>query len=331
MTQLIEADEALDKLNDTRNRLLAEIKKGVIGQDAVIEQLLITLLARGHCLLTGIPGLGKTLLVKTLANCLTLGFKRIQFTPDLMPADVVGSEVVDEDPATGKRSFRFAPGPIFSQVVLADEINRTPPKTQAALLEAMEERQVTVAGQTRALESPFFVLATQNPIELEGTYPLPEAQLDRFLLNPVIEYLAESDEIKMVGQTTGSNLSSPEPVLSGPEIEVLQDLTRQMPAPENVVSYAVRLVSASRPSSEHCDEWASARIKWGSGSRGSQALVLAAKARAILNGRPNASVEDIQSLAVSALRHRILPSFLAESEGTGVDEIIAHMLEKVSA
>jgi len=322
---------ALDKLSETRDRLLGEIKKGVVGQDEVIEQLLITLLARGHCLLTGIPGLGKTLLVKTLANCLTLGFKRIQFTPDLMPADVVGSEVVDEDPATGKRSFRFSPGPIFSQVVLADEINRTPPKTQAALLEAMEERQVTVAGQTRALESPFFVLATQNPIELEGTYPLPEAQLDRFLLNPVIEYLSEQDEIRMVGETTGDSRSLPEAVLTGPEIEVLQNLTRQVPAPENVVSYAVRLVSASRPGSESCDEWTSARTKWGAGSRGSQALVLAAKAKALLDGRTNASCEDIKKLAIPALRHRILPSFLAESEGVGADEVIAHLLDKVPA
>ncbi len=331
MTTETTAEQALDKLSETRDRLLGEIKKGVVGQDEVIEQLLITLLARGHCLLTGIPGLGKTLLVKTLANCLTLGFKRIQFTPDLMPADVVGSEVVDEDPATGKRSFRFSPGPIFSQVVLADEINRTPPKTQAALLEAMEERQVTVAGQTRALESPFFVLATQNPIELEGTYPLPEAQLDRFLLNPVIEYLSEQDEIRMVGETTGDSRSLPEAVLSGPEIEVLQNLTRQVPAPENVVSYAVRLVSASRPGSESCDEWTSARTKWGAGSRGSQALVLAAKAKALLDGRTNASCEDIKKLAIPSLRHRILPSFLAESEGVGADEIIAHLLDKVSA
>jgi len=331
MTTETTAEQALDKLSETRDRLLGEIKKGVVGQDEVIEQLLITLLARGHCLLTGIPGLGKTLLVKTLANCLTLGFKRIQFTPDLMPADVVGSEVVDEDPATGKRSFRFSPGPIFSQVVLADEINRTPPKTQAALLEAMEERQVTVAGQTRALESPFFVLATQNPIELEGTYPLPEAQLDRFLLNPVIEYLSEQDEIRMVGETTGDSRSLPEAVLTGPEIEVLQNLTRQIPAPENVVSYAVRLVSASRPGSESCDEWTSARTKWGAGSRGSQALVLAAKAKALLDGRTNASCEDIKKLAIPALRHRILPSFLAESEGVGADEVIAHLLDKVPA
>mgnify|MGYP006431177853 FL=1 len=330
MTTDTAAQEALDKLSETRERLLAEIRKAVVGQDEVIEQLLISLLARGHCLLTGIPGLGKTLLVKTVANCLTLGFKRIQFTPDLMPADVVGSEVVDEDASSDKLSFRFVPGPIFSQVVLADEINRTPPKTQAALLEAMEERQVTVAGETRSLESPFFVLATQNPIELEGTYPLPEAQLDRFLLNPVIQYLPEADEIRMVGDTTGSERPLPEAVLSGADIETLQYLTRQVPAPESVVSFAVRLVSASRPGEAGCDPWIAERIKWGAGSRGSQALVLSAKARALLNGRPNASREDIRAMAKSALRHRILPSFLAESEGLSSDDLIDRLLDQVS-
>ena len=330
MTTDTVAEEALDKLPETRDRLLAEIRKAVIGQDGVIDELLITLLARGHCLLTGIPGLGKTLLVKTLANCLSLGFKRIQFTPDLMPADVLGSEVVDEDPSGGKLSFRFVPGPIFSQVVLADEINRTPPKTQAALLEAMEERQVTVAGETRPLESPFFVLATQNPIELEGTYPLPEAQLDRFLLNPVIQYLPQADEIRMVGDTTGEDRPQPQSVLSGLEIQTLQALTRQVPAPESVVAYAVRLVSASRPEVEGCDPWLASRIKWGAGSRGSQALVLAAKARALLDGRPNASREDVKVLAKSALRHRILPSFLAESEGLSSDDLIGRLLDQAS-
>ena len=326
-----EAQDALGRLNETRDRLMVEIRKGIIGQDQVIEQLLITLLARGHCLLTGIPGLGKTLLVKTLAKCLSLGFKRIQFTPDLMPADVVGSEVVDEDPATGKKSFRFSPGPIFSNVVLADEINRTPPKTQASLLEAMEERQVTVSGETRPLESPFFVLATQNPIELEGTYPLPEAQLDRFLLNPVIDYLSMEDEIKMVGETTGVTREDTEPVLSGENIMQLQNLTREIPASESVVSYAVELSSASRPKSPSCDEWTQKRVKWGAGSRASQALILASKAKALLDGRPNASKEDVKTMAKSALRHRILPSFYAESEGLGSDEIVDHLLETVSS
>ena len=331
MTNEEEAQDALGRLNETRDHLMREIRKGIIGQNEVIEQLLITLLARGHCLLTGIPGLGKTLLVKTLAKCLSLGFKRIQFTPDLMPADVVGSEVVDEDPATGKKSVRFSAGPIFSNVVLADEINRTPPKTQASLLEAMEERQVTVSGETRPLDAPFFVLATQNPIELEGTYPLPEAQLDRFLLNPVIDYLSVEDEIKMVGETTGIQGEQSQAVLTGDDILQLQDLTRQVPAPETVVSYAVAIASASRPKSETCDEWTQKRVKWGAGSRGSQALILASKARALLDGRPNASREDVKAMAKSGLRHRILPSFFAESEGLSSDDIIDHLLENTAA
>lgn len=331
MTESEQAEDALARLNETRDRLLVEIHKGIIGQDEVIEQLLITLLARGHCLLTGIPGLGKTLLVKTLSKCLSLGFKRIQFTPDLMPADVVGSEVVDEDPGTGKRTFRFAPGPIFTNVVLADEINRTPPKTQAALLEAMEERQVTVAGQTRPLDAPFLVLATQNPIELEGTYPLPEAQLDRFLLNPVIQYLSTEDEIKMVSETTGTDREEAQPVLETEDILTLQSLVRQVPAPENVVAYAVALATATRPQAESCDEWTSKRVKWGAGSRGAQALILAAKARALLDGRANASRDDVKAMANPALRHRVLPSFFAESEGLGSDEIVEHLLETVSS
>jgi MoxR-like ATPase len=236
---------------------------------------------------------------------------------------------VDEDPATGKRSFRFSAGPIFANVVLADEINRTPPKTQAALLEAMEERQVTVSGETRPLPPPFLVLATQNPIELEGTYPLPEAQLDRFLLNPVIQYLSTEDEIKMVSETTGVDREQPQPVLEAEDILTLQSLVRQVPVSANVVSYAVGLVSASRPVSADCNEWTAKRVKWGAGSRGAQALILAAKARALLAGRANASREDVKSMAKSCLRHRILPSFFADSEGLGSDEIIDHLLESV--
>lgn len=323
-------EDALGRLNETRDRLMAEIRKGITGQEEVIEQLIVSMLARGHCLLTGIPGLGKTLLVKTLSRCLTLEFKRIQFTPDLMPADVLGSEVVDEDPASGRKSFRFAAGPIFSNVVLADEINRTPPKTQAALLEAMEEGQVTVAGQTRRLDSPFFVLATQNPIELEGTYPLPEAQLDRFLLNPVIRYLSMEDEIRMVGETTGTARPEPDAVLSGEDLLVFQELTRQLPAPETVIAYAVALSSASRPQSETCDEWTRKRVRWGAGSRGAQALILASKAKALLAGRPNVSREDVKAMAPSALRHRILPSFFADSEGLDSDDVIAHLIESVN-
>ena len=330
MTNSVNDEVTLENLPLIHEKLLQEIRKGIVGQDQVIEQLLVTLLAKGHCLLTGIPGLGKTLLVKTLSKCLSLDFKRIQFTPDLMPADVVGTEVVDEDPNTGKRNFRFSPGPIFTNIVLADEINRTPPKTQAALLEAMEERQVTVSGETRLLDAPFFVLATQNPIELEGTYPLPEAQLDRLLLNPVIDYLSVDDEIKMVGETTGKDRDTPQSVLAANDILSLQKLTREVPAPENVVSYAVRLAASTRPNSEHSDDWTDKRVKWGAGSRGAQALILAGKARALLDGRPNVSCEDVKNVAKSALRHRVLPSFFAESEGLKSDDIIAHILEEVS-
>ena len=291
------AETALKRLKETHQRLLDEIHKVIVGQDGVIEQLLVSLLARGHCLLTGIPGLGKTLLVKTVANALDLSFKRIQFTPDLMPADVVGSEIMDEDPETGKKAFRFSLGPIFANVVLADEINRTPPKTQASLLEAMEERQVTVSGTTRPLEQPFFVLATQNPIELEGTYSLPEAQLDRFLLNPVIDYLPIDEEIRMVSDTTGTPKEGAEVILNGDDIQILQALTRELPASKNVVSYAVRLAAASRPTLADTDEWVKKRVKWGAGSRGSQALILAGKARALLAERPNVSCEDVRVMA----------------------------------
>ena len=330
MTDSSTAEAALKRLKKTHTGLLAEIHKAIVGQEEVIEQLLVTLLARGHCLLTGIPGLGKTLLVKTVSKALDLSFKRIQFTPDLMPADVVGSEVVDEDPDTGKRAFRFSAGPIFANVVLADEINRTPPKTQAALLEAMEERQVTVSGETRQLEQPFFVLATQNPIELEGTYPLPEAQLDRFLLNPIIDFLSQEDEIRMVSDTTGTPTEEVSVVLDGDDIQTLQGLTRELPASENVVSYAVRLTSASRPSLPDSDEWIRKHVKWGAGSRAAQALILTGKAKALLDERPNVSCEDVREMAKPALRHRILPSFLAESEGITSDDVIDRLLDQVS-
>ncbi len=322
-------EDPFEKVAQTKELLLAELKKVIVGQDQVIEQLMVTLLARGHCLLTGIPGLGKTLLVKTLAEALDLSFKRIQFTPDLMPADVIGSEVVDEDVSSGKRSFRFVQGPIFANVVLADEINRTPPKTQAALLEAMEERQVTAAGQTYSLDQPSFVLATQNPIELEGTYPLPEAQLDRFLLNPVINFLSLDDEIKMVAETTGAAKAPPQAVLDGAGILDLQEITRDMPVSEHVVSYAVRLATASRPGAEGSDEWIEKRVKWGAGSRASQALILSGKALALLDGRPTVACEDIKAMAKPALRHRILPSFFSDSEGTDSDDIVDYLLEEV--
>ena len=321
--------EILSNIQNARQRISAELKKVIIGQETIVEQMIIGLMARGHALLTGVPGLGKTLLVKSIAQTFSLSFKRIQFTPDLMPADILGTEVVEEDKTTGKRLFRFVHGPVFANIVLADEINRTPPKTQAALLEAMEERQVTAAGQTFPLEPPFFVLATQNPIELEGTYPLPEAQLDRFLLNVVMDYLPQADEIRMVTETTAVQEASPQPVFSPEEIIDIQNWVRQVPVSEHVVSYAVRLVGASRPSGDDAPDFVRDQVKWGAGSRASQALILAGKARALLNGRYTVAVEDVQALAIPVLRHRMIPNFHAEAEGITADSLIGRLLETV--
>ncbi len=324
------ADEALvERVAAVRERLLGQIRQRVVGQGAVVELLMVALLARGHVLLTGLPGLGKTLLVRTMAESLSLQFKRIQFTPDLMPSDILGTEVVEEDRATGRRSFRYVPGPIFTQVLLADEINRTPPKTQAALLEAMEEGQVTTAGDTHRLPTPFFVLATQNPLELEGTYPLPEAQLDRFLFNVTMGYLSHADEVAMVAGTTDGSRRALESVLSGEEVLALQGLVRQVPVAMTVVDYAVRLASASRPQSPLVAPVARERVQWGAGSRAAQALVLGAKARALLNGHPNAAIDDVRALALPVLRHRIIPNFQAEADGVGPDAIITRLLDEV--
>jgi MoxR-like ATPase len=321
--------EILTNIKNARERISTELSKVIIGQETIIEQMIIGLMARGHALLTGVPGLGKTLLVKSIAETFSLSFKRIQFTPDLMPADILGTEVVEEDKTTGKRLFRFVQGPIFANIVLADEINRTPPKTQAALLEAMEERQVTAAGQTFLLEPPFFVLATQNPIELEGTYPLPEAQLDRFLLNVVMNYLPQADEIRMVTETTAIQKEKPQKVFTPEEILDIQNWVRQVPVSEHVVSYAVRLVSATRPVGEGSPDFIKDQVKWGAGSRASQALILAGKARALLNGRYTVAVEDVQALAVPVLRHRMIPNFHAEAEGITADSLIARLLETI--
>ena len=321
--------EILSNIKNARERISAELSKVIIGQETIIEQMIVGLMARGHALLTGVPGLGKTLLVKSIAQTFSLSFKRIQFTPDLMPADILGTEVVEEDKTTGKRHFRFVQGPIFANMVLADEINRPPPKTQAALLEAMEERQVTAAGQTFQLEPPFFVLATQNPIELEGTYPLPEAQLDRFLLNVVMDYLPLADEIRMVTETTAIQKETPQPVFSAQEILDIQNWVRQVPVSEHVVSYAVRLASATRPSVDSSPDFIKDQIKWGAGSRASQALILAGKARALLNGRYAVAVEDVQALAVPVLRHRMIPNFHAEAEGITSDSVIQRLLETI--
>jgi len=320
----------LDKIRNARERILGEIRKVIIGQEDAIELLIIAMMSRGHCLLTGVPGLGKTLLVKTVADTFSLSFKRIQFTPDLMPADITGTEVVEEDRSTGQRHFRFVQGPIFANLVLADEINRTPPKTQAALLEAMEERQVTAAGQTFALQAPFFVLATQNPIELEGTYPLPEAQLDRFLLNVVIDYLSPEEEMQMVTRTTAPSEAGARTIFEAAEMVEIQQLVRQVPVAENVVSYAVRLAAATRPGQSGAPDFVNAQVKWGAGSRASQALILAGKARALLHGRYNVAIEDVQALAEPVLRHRVIPNFHAEAEGIRSRDIINKLIATIS-
>jgi MoxR-like ATPase len=311
-----------------RERILTEIRKVIVGQDAVIEQVLMALFTGGHCLITGVPGLAKTLLIKTLAEILDLTFKRIQFTPDLMPADITGTEVLDED--AGHRSLRFVKGPVFAQILLADEINRTPPKTQAALLEAMQEYHVTAAGRTYQLERPFFVLATQNPIELEGTYPLPEAQLDRFMFNIVVSYLTEDDEVRVVTQTTGTDAPSPARVLNGAEIQEYQQLVRQVIVAEEIARYAVRLVDSSRPGRQQDLPFVKDWVKWGAGLRASQSLILASKARALMQGRYHVAVADIRALAHPILRHRIIPNFYAESEKVTSDILIDRLIEAVA-
>ncbi|HKT82166.1 MAG TPA: AAA family ATPase [Vicinamibacterales bacterium] len=310
-----------------RDRILAELRKIIVGQDEVVEQVLTALFTGGHCLITGVPGLAKTLLIKTVADILDLDFKRIQFTPDLMPSDITGTEILDEE--QGSRRLRFVKGPIFAQIILADEINRTPPKTQAALLEAMQEHHVTAHGRTYPMEEPFFVLATQNPIELEGTYPLPEAQLDRFMFNIVISYLTEDDEVEVVTKTTGVEPPRPARILSGPDILQYQNLCRQVVIAEEIARYAVRLVDASRPGRPGAPEFIEKWVKWGAGLRASQALVRGGKARALMHGRYNVSIKDIQALAKPILRHRIMTNFYAESERITSDAIVERLIETV--
>ncbi len=311
------------------DRLKSELSKAVIGQGEVIDQLAMCIFAGGHALLTGVPGLGKTLLVKSVARLFALSFKRIQFTPDLMPTDIFGTEVMEEDAATGARSFRFLKGPVFANLVLADEINRTPPKTQAALLEAMGEGHVTAAGRTWELDRPFFVLATQNPIELEGTYPLPEAQLDRFLLNIVMDYLPQQEEIRMVKETTSPTEPDLKPILDAERILALQKLVREVAVSDNVVSYAVRLCTATRPTEADASEEVRTMVRWGAGSRASQAMVLAGKARALLQGRRNVASEDIRAVALPVLRHRVIINFRASAEGRTAVDIIHSVLRQV--
>ena len=327
MTETQQDLASFEKLAQARQSFLSEVGKVVIGQHEILDHLLIALLAQGHSLIVGVPGLAKTLIIKTLSEVLDLSFNRIQFTPDLMPSDITGTELIDVELDTGKRSFRFYNGPIFANIVLADEINRTPPKTQAALLEAMQEHKVTAGGRTYDLDEPFFVLATQNPIEQEGTYPLPEAQLDRFMFNLNIEYPSSEEEVAIVRGTTAPEQRVLDPVITKSEIASYQDLVRRVPASDNVVEYAVRLASATRPSSDSSPDFIKQSVDWGAGPRASQYLVLGAKAKAILDGRPSPNITDVQSLALPILRHRVLPNFNAEAEGLKVEDILNQLID----
>jgi len=320
--------EAVERLKGARDRIAKELSKVIIGQHKIIDQLLIALLSRGHCLLVGVPGLAKTLLVNSLAQVLDLKFNRIQFTPDLMPSDITGTEIIEEDTSTGKKQFRFVKGPIFSQIVLADEINRTPPKTQAALLQAMQEYEVTTAGKTLKLEQPFFVLATQNPIEQEGTYPLPEAQLDRFMFDLHLDYPSLDEENEIVRTTTADLQPDLQVVLASADILELQKLARRVPVSDHVVSYAVELVRKTRPDSDNVPDYIKQWITWGAGPRASQYLIIGAKTRAILDGRPMPDVNDVRSVAESVMRHRLVTSFSAAAEGITSTEIINRLLEE---
>jgi MoxR-like ATPase len=320
--------KAVEQLREARQRIGKELGKAVVGQREVVELLLYCLFSGGHCLVTGAPGLAKTLLVRSMAQIFHLKFQRIQFTPDLMPADITGTEILEEAEG-GHRRMQFVKGPIFANVLLADEINRTPPKTQAALLEAMQEYQVTAAGVRYPLEQPFFVLATQNPIEMEGTYPLPEAQLDRFMFNVVIDYLPEQDEVEVVKRTTSVKPEPIEPIFSGEDVLRFHEVVRRVPIAEDVVRYAVRLAAASRPSQEAAPDFIKQWVSWGAGLRAAQYLVLGAKARALLAGRAHVSADDIRALVHPVFRHRILVNYRAEAEGVSVENVISRLVESV--
>jgi MoxR-like ATPase len=320
--------EAVRRLGEARRRIESEVEKVIIGQKSVIEQVLVCLLAHGHALLIGVPGLAKTLLVNTLARVLDLSFNRVQFTPDLMPSDITGTEIIEEDATTGRRSFRFVQGPVFANVLLADEINRTPPKTQAALLQAMQEYLVTVAGRTYPLPAPFFVLATQNPIELEGTYPLPEAQLDRFMFSIPVDYPTPAEEREIVKSTTSAYVPDLSRVLSADDIAALQALVRRVPAADDVIDYAVRLAGATRPTAESSPRFIKDWVSWGAGPRASQYLILGAKTRAMLAGRFTPAIEDVKTVARPVLRHRIVTNFSAEAENVKPDAIVERLVEE---
>jgi MoxR-like ATPase len=327
--EIVREDQLLEKLIAARDQILSEVRKVIIAQDEVVDQVLISLFVGGHSLVSGVPGLAKTLLIRTVANVLDLSFKRIQFTPDLMPSDITGTDIIEEDRTTGRRKLEFIQGPLFANIILADEINRTPPKTQAALLEAMQEGNVTVQGTTYNLPKPFYVLATQNPIEMEGTYPLPEAQLDRFMFNIHIGYLSEDDEVEVVNQTTSVQSFNFTRNVTGADILNFQRLVRRVPAAESVTRYAVRLVGASRPLTQNAPDFIKRWVNWGASLRASQFLILGGKARAVMNGRYNVSVEDVRALAYPILRHRILLNFHAESERVKPDDVIRRLIETV--
>ena len=331
MSDAVSSDDrqAVEALAKARAAVVEQIEKRVVGQQEVVEHLLISLFSRGHCLFVGVPGLAKTLLISTLAEVLNLSFNRIQFTPDLMPSDITGTDILEEDRATGRRSLSFMKGPLFANIVLADEVNRTPPKTQAALLQAMQEGRVTASGRTWPLEPPFLVFATQNPIEQEGTYPLPEAQLDRFMFLVDVGYPSAEDEVKIVKQTTGHSTVALQKVLSPAEILALQDLVRRVPVPDHVVKYAVDLTRATRPKEPGALDFVAKNVGWGAGPRASQYLVIGAKARAVLQGRFSATVDDVRALAVPVLRHRVLPNFHAESEGLTSVKLVEQLIATV--
>lgn len=322
-------DVQFERIQAAWEQIRSELSRVIVGQDDVVEQLLMSLFAGGHCLLVGVPGLAKTLMISTLARTVQLSFSRIQFTPDLMPSDITGTEVIQDDPETGERRFAFLRGPIFANVILADEINRTPPKTQAALLEAMQERQVTVGGTHHALEAPFFVLATQNPIEQEGTYPLPEAQLDRFMFNIKVGYPSAEEELEIMQRTTSGQAVEIHSHLSGPEIVQLQQLVRRVPVADDVIRYALRLIRSTRVTTHEALPFIKEHISWGAGPRAGQYLILGGKARAVLHGRSHVSYEDIKSVAHPVLRHRILTNFAAEAEGVTSDSVISRLLEEI--
>lgn len=318
---------AVEQITAGREKIEQELGRVIIGQKDAVEEILITLFAGGNCLITGVPGLAKTLMVRAIAGIFDLDFHRIQFTPDLMPADITGTEILID--GENGRELQFVKGPVFTNVLLADEINRTPPKTQAAMLEAMQEKQVSVGGTSRDLPKPFFVLATQNPIEMEGTYPLPEAQLDRFLLNVFIDYLPEEDEVKVVSETTSRVDAQTSPVFKAEDVLRIQSVVRKVPVADSVVRYAVRLVASSRPGQSNTPDFVNEWINWGAGLRAGQALIIGAKARALLQGRSHVTPDDVKALAVPVLRHRILPNFKAEAEGVDADQVIAKLIEAV--